>query len=39
MIISLRNTKNIDISKDRFLKLQQSAQLKEQYKNDGLKNN
>ena len=39
MIISLRITKNIYITKDCFLKLQESAQLEEQYKNDGLRNN
>ena len=32
-------TKNIHVTKDRFLKLQQSAQIEEQYKNDGLRNN
>ena len=38
IIISLRITKNIHITKDHFLKLQQSAQLEEQYKKDGLRN-
>ena len=38
MYISLRRIiKNIYITKDRFLKLQQSTQLEEQYKNDGLR--
>ena len=39
MYISLRRIiKNIYITKDRFLKLQQRTQLEEQYKNDGLRN-
>ena len=37
--ISLMITKDIYITKDCFLKLQHSAQLEEQYKNDSLRNN
>ena len=37
--ISLKFTEDIYITKNRFLKLHESAQLEQQYKNDGLRNN